>query len=884
MKASELVIDLGHKQKNINDLIAYLENSTTATPNYSFFLGAGASVTSGISTAIDLVENWRRQTFFSLNEKADDGASEKQMIEWLGKNELNWYSEKTEYSSLFEHKFSLPKQRMDFIEKQVSGKMPSIGYPYLVKLSEKSYCDVVFTTNFDDLLNESFYQFSSERPIVCAHDSSVAGISVATRRPKVIKLHGDFLYNAKSSNNETNRLSDNMDLKLREFLKIFGLIIVGYSGGDKSIMRILDDLVDDNQYLQNGLYWCFRASDEVNENVLNLLKKEGVFFVLIDGFDELMAELYGQVCDDTLPFEPRPGSDFAAKIVKNYEENESLRDSKCQVIRNHMLQLAEAKNSSAVAEALQTLHSERSSRTNLKDGQFVKYVELSKLFKVRNYQAALDKIRSMIEDCDEKEFKTVLYSRLFFAAKSLYQPNEAKRAINAWKALDPENVFLCLPLADVTEDLDERLKILSDGKDKAPFDEDIALRYAEELESNFHRIETNSPPSAGLVVEAYKDSIHLNPSISNSSWRALFDFLQIPASSVSEQKLDLEWIIDEHIKQDSYDCLTVKLLLDWGERTSVNKYGYLDIGEFILKAYNNHYPKNYDAYLSVLKDALLKQGQYTVLKDLILECERNVQISKSSNYIHIKMELLYSVYRDIDNAIYIGEKFIRTDYSRLIEKKLFELYLANGDEAKAKKVLGRLKGAVNIEELNKLESRLCESGDDYQTAVDLLESIAKRKGKDENYFSTVSFLLLKMGEFEKARKLCSEFLKPHNFSSRYDVVIINYEYSKIKLGKNPSKARLAEIIKGSARDEVKSVAKLLMGNTRELPSNIKEAKEELIKEMEFDYSNIDSYSKWPVLDGVDIDFKLLREKLLSSRRKFPKLSGVCSESDNIVDV
>ena len=156
-------------------------------------MGAGASATSGISTGGDLVQIWRAEAYLQSNQDGKGDDSVDMVKAWLTQNQPAWYSPEAEYSSLFERKFSMRKQRRDFIESQISGKLPSIGYPYLVRLAEKKCINAFFTTNFDDLLNEAFYQFSSERPHVCAHDSSIAGISVASQRSKIIKLHGDYL-------------------------------------------------------------------------------------------------------------------------------------------------------------------------------------------------------------------------------------------------------------------------------------------------------------------------------------------------------------------------------------------------------------------------------------------------------------------------------------------------------------------------------------------------------------------------------------------------------------------------------------------------------------------------------------------------------------------
>ncbi|HAN1946529.1 TPA: hypothetical protein IEO61_003936, partial [Escherichia coli] len=281
---------LALKKRTVKDLADYIKIKSGTTPDYSLFLGAGASVTSGIKTGQELVEEWRAEIYTRLSNKKYSDSEEAKT--WLATNYPEWYDQNNEYSSLFEKKFDLPSQRRRFVELQVDKKLPSIGYAYLVELFESKFFDTVFTTNFDDLINEAFYQFSSDRPLLCAHDSSIKGVSITSSRPKIIKLHGDYLFDSiKSSLKETESLEGNTREKLTEFTKEYGLIFVGYAGNDSSIMDVIKYLLKQDDYLRNGIYWCIRKNDNISPELFKLLSQEKVYWVEIDGFDELMAEL-----------------------------------------------------------------------------------------------------------------------------------------------------------------------------------------------------------------------------------------------------------------------------------------------------------------------------------------------------------------------------------------------------------------------------------------------------------------------------------------------------------------------------------------------------------------------------------------------------------------
>ena len=254
-------------------------------PNFSLLLGSGASATSGVRTAQEMVQNWRNQLFDHSNDRGDVQA-------WLQKQ--HWYMNEDEYSMLFEEVYDEPSQRRVYIEECIKDAHPRWGYVYLTNLLSESFFDVVFTTNFDDLLNEACYLYSENiRPIVAAHDSAIQAIRVTSGRPKIIKLHGDFLYdNIKNTLTELETLEANTKRKLAQFAKEYGLVVIGYSGRDRSVMDTLDLLLRDDENFKQGVYWCFRRGDQPSDRLKSLLKRDRVYLVEIDGFDEFAAELH----------------------------------------------------------------------------------------------------------------------------------------------------------------------------------------------------------------------------------------------------------------------------------------------------------------------------------------------------------------------------------------------------------------------------------------------------------------------------------------------------------------------------------------------------------------------------------------------------------------
>jgi len=143
MDTEELKTELKNKERSLNDLVRHIKTRTDSNPNYSVLLGSGCSVTSGIKSGQTLVEEWRQDVFYADCKNEDKEYSRDGAIEYLSKSHGAWYNKLNEYSSLFEKKYDLPRQRRIFVEQEVCNKMPSLGYAYLTKLVGAEFIGVL---------------------------------------------------------------------------------------------------------------------------------------------------------------------------------------------------------------------------------------------------------------------------------------------------------------------------------------------------------------------------------------------------------------------------------------------------------------------------------------------------------------------------------------------------------------------------------------------------------------------------------------------------------------------------------------------------------------------------------------------------------------------
>lgn len=536
--ANSILDDLSHKVKSVSDLIRFISNipsgkegtQNTVYPNFSLLLGAGASVSSGIRSGGQLIHDWKEEILKETSVSNID--------EYL--KACNWFDPTNEYSSLFENRYDLQRQRRIFVEKEVAEKSPSIGYAYLISLVNNGWFNTIFTTNFDDLINESFYRFSKRRPIVCAHDSSISAVTITSDRPKVIKLHGDYLFdNIKATLRETESLEQNMQMKFREFAKNGGLIIVGYSGQDRSVMDILTVLVSQPDYFKNGVYWCLRKEDidSICPELKQFLWRDRVFIVPIDGFDELMAQMNEVLNDGALPIRNELLSrEHHDEIVRALTTNPYISKTESPILKKACKQLSESVEKNLVEDYLRYLNihraeklkvprdSEPKFKTGLLESTEKERTQLqewsTEVYIAGHRQKVLSELDSMnILSLPDSQYKLELLN-LYLELTDDLTDDKIKLYHDELIRLNPKNQFYYIVAATRSEKYSQKLDYFRKAIQVFPNDYYVYYRYADCMVDYKKGISITEEIEVKdeAIEDAIAKSIELNQRLSNSIW------------------------------------------------------------------------------------------------------------------------------------------------------------------------------------------------------------------------------------------------------------------------------------------------------------------------------------------------------------------------------
>lgn len=864
MYAEDLKKDLPHKHRTISELITFINTKNETSASYNVFLGAGASATSGIRTGVKLVDEWRKQQFLKLNSENLEEYTAEKAKEWLSRNQMHWYNPQKEYSSLFERAFDLQRQRRTFVESEVRDKFPSLGYVYLIRLIEQRFFDTIFTTNFDDLINETFHQFSEVRPIICAHDSSIKNVTFTSHRPKIIKLHGDYLFDdIKTTLRETETLEKNTRDKFIELSKEVGLIIVGFAGNDRSIMDVLEFLVKDDSFIKNGIYWCLRKEDVVGEELRKLLWNDKVFWVEIEGFDQLFAEIYSELCSPDLPINNNFFNQHYQRVYDEYLQNDFLKNSQCRIISKHLTELEKDKNSNILTDLLRSItpfdedsNDDIPIDDNLNTFENIQtFLQIQKLEKELNFTELISFVDDKIATIQNNDLKEKLLVRSFNAAKQLFDDKQALSIIERLIEIDSKYVRYYRLKAEVTEGLDEKIAILNEAISINPYSALTYVRKADALSdkskiligSEFEKI-------TGDILDLLDQSILINPSINNEAWVLKFENI-LDFDKTKERNKRLLDIINDLKLQSPYSPIISKLALKFCKHNEERDFDNSDIIKLINENRLKFYPENNVENCIVLLDACRKFNEKEFLETYLEEFDSIKAVRNSSKYIYARANVIANSLANIPRAIETIRQYPNFDKKENLIFFLIDLLIDNEQFEEAKDYLSKYENRLSKEDILLLKTTYYDYQQKSQDALNCYSKMKRDKYETQRNSAHLSYLYLRNKDYKAAKRIAKEFLDQVSFNPKFGEVILNYEFASNKLGNNLHKERLESVL-GNANSNkmVKAVCKKMLGDKSDALSYIKE-------HLSNDFQQATSIVNWAVFEDIKDDLINLRNEL-----------------------
>ena len=806
MKIDEIAKQLKGKRKSVSDLARFISTQTDHNPNYTLLLGAGCSITSDINSATDLTREWRNELCGTITD------IEKQRLH-LKQEHGDWYDPAREYASLFEKKYDLQRQRRMFVEKEVSGKTPSLGYAYLTALVNQNYFNTIFTTNFDDLINEAFYLYSDQRPIVCAHDSSINSITVTSKRPKVIKLHGDYLFDdLKSTTRETESLEQNMKRKFSEFSKDYGLIVIGYSGSDRSIMDTLTSLLKSDEYFKSGIYWCVRKDSEVSEELRKLLWKEKVYFVEIEGFDEFFAELYHTTNKgETLPFSTISVSRRPTEIVRRLLSMQDKFATESLILKKAREQLMkQSKRATLMDMVYQSETNEPKDDEKFSDDELITQLEIQNHIESGNYREAIFKGRSVLREVIKPAVKRRMLTLIIQAYRYLGELNEAVSVAEELILFQSHNPANYLLRSDLLSDRSQKIDSVEKAIEVNPYFArsyfEKAVLYILEARSSYG---DNRKNAIDVAHEAIKTGLLRDPSIHNPCWTLKFNLINEFHRDKPVREAELNKIIQHLCSMNPNSSRVLGM-----RQQMLSEEDMLQL-EALLEDIDK---------IKQRSDPSLHAGLDIIRLQSIATCNNTQQLaselsSVESNHDLVKNPELALVVAELKReklgldkeAIILMENCLKAGFDDGVAQFFIATLIELGRQPEAEEAFRKYRHRLPLSVAIRLHINILEGRKDFDG---MLTELRKPSTLHKNNNSNQMYLLLRKGANEEAKKFGKDVLTPINFSLEAEAEIINYELACKRLSSKVNVERLEKLLKFTSAFSTKAAVHALLDNKK----------------------------------------------------------------------
>ncbi|WP_235024190.1 SIR2 family protein [Caballeronia cordobensis] len=279
-----------------------------------WFLGAGASRSSGLPTATDLIWDLKLR-YYCAQENQDvvahdvsNRAVQARIQAYMDSKSFPPLWDPAEYSFYFELLFGGDySSQQKYLNKALATEKISstIGQRALAALMQMGLARIIFTTNFDEVVESTYASIAGKNLTTFHLEGSYAALEAlnSERFPFLAKVHGDFRYQT-VKNLAADLLSNDREIQ-KCFVAAsvrFGMVVSGYSGRDRNVMAMFGEAIEQNNSFPHGLYWTVPRISHVEASVRQLMdyaNSKGVKGGIVETgtFDEMLAKIWRLVSD-----------------------------------------------------------------------------------------------------------------------------------------------------------------------------------------------------------------------------------------------------------------------------------------------------------------------------------------------------------------------------------------------------------------------------------------------------------------------------------------------------------------------------------------------------------------------------------------------------------
>lgn len=424
-------------------------------------------------------------------------------------------------------------------------------------------------------------------------------------------------------------------------------------------MDVLQYLLRSDDYFKHGIYWCIRKGDSPSDELMKLLWRDRVYFVEIDGFDELMASLHNDLVGESLPIDTGVVTNKPRSIIKGFCDNSFLNDSPSDVIKRDLGKLRKQGEREDLFSVIRdvrddSLEKETVSSDSLSARELVILFEIKQSLSIGEFGAARSRISAEFGRKLSGKMKEELSELKVRVEEMAGDLAAAVSAVDSLISEDPQEPENYIRKTYLTVDHDERIGIL----DKAEFIDPENYRiYSRMLDCYIDAY------NAGIVFDrqqlldkiesSFEKSIKCEPSLRNPSWSNAAAFYAACSIPKDDVKKKLDNIIERSSLFGARRTVALRIrLARWSrykeDRASPEANALIkDISDARLSSSKSLQP--YYEWLEL--DAYRKLDRKEDLSRRLSEHSINPDISETRDYLRRKSDFLVKFNGDIRGGI-----------------------------------------------------------------------------------------------------------------------------------------------------------------------------------------------------------------------------------------
>ncbi len=653
-----------------------------------------------------------------------------------------------------------------------------------------------------------------------------------------------------------NPLEINTREKLIEFTKKYGMIFIGYAGNDRSIIDVLNYLLRQDEFLGNGIYWCIRKDDEINPDLHKILKRERVYYVEIDGFDEALAELHYCIIGEGLSLESNFKSTKRESMLANFIED-YYKLSQNVYICQDIDKLKNHTNRLDISNLINELSSENYvNTTGFTEVDFRNLLSLDMLMKNKKFDEAEKEAIKSLSLCSSDGLKNSYLSRLIAIYHQQEKYELALEQAEIIIEMDEFSVKNNLRKLSLLRDSIKKMEFITILLDKFKYSCDIKNQYV--LESLNHRSSKNFKNDVSLdnLMKKLELSLNINPSLENMAWELTQKTLEAIKSTTDngkEYKEELNKIIDKMIQKNPHHINTLKMRM----KSCINDAD-IDKAIELLKELDDIYKisshKKRESLFELMISINRKLPSFRN-RDKALECSKdilekyNYKFDKSESALpHLfKAEYLVAYDRDLKLAKEsIIEAMEFDDVYNWAQSCLDILMYDHPDIDSGEKLLEKCKPEISDSSYYLMKSQISVELKDFEEANIFIEKSLSSGLNYDDFLINKSYIYLHEDANQKVLNLLTKEISELAPGSGKEALIINRELANKRSSGKINKIDIQNVVGRDKKGPASVAAHILLDE--EIPA--RRLLDEIINN---DFSYYYTFKRWPVIPNKYLD-------------------------------